>query len=517
MKLGAAFLLVFLCGVSPVLAGDEAEHLYMIQALAAVAGFSPQEAKIIADGSWSMDKNPSTTAFRGLPSVVEVAFAGGAVIRDPEFAQRLLTDNRTLDTELFSPTGRLARIGPAALIHSLMHDPRQPPGVAIKPGLDAAYHRYIREQIQRFEVDGLAAADRKTIRLLLIGQYIHQFVDAFVHPEDPLIGHVLAGHAPDQAWANPTKFKQAAFYALKELRLLRTELGPADDRMKALHLDTEQRQQAFCSQLVDAIARGYGRKIKTPSAVYQEISRADLVRITVNVEELMNRFFTELGTSYRFRIAPFDKVTYLPEGETFRLQYRGLEATVDSFVAWVVARDQYADLVASIRAKLREHIEAWHRLGERARALGYAAENLRAILDLLQLELEALWKEKRQLADAIAGSLSIELKELRASLREAHKSAEWMASEAGLREQAEGQWREAMSRLPSIPPQIDGRPEPVVRTTRSSPSTSSSRPESPSERGWSWDRSGGRGQYRPSRIDWEGVRSRINRVIRGRF
>lgn len=528
MRSLAAALVALALTASAARAGDEPEHRHMIQALAQAAGFSAEAAKVIADGSWSMDKNPATTAFGGGQDAVDVALAGGAVMRDPAYATALLTDDRALDAELFRPGGRLARIGPAALMHSLVHDPRRRPGDPIKPGLDAAYHRYLREQVRGLEGRGVPSGDVARVRLLLAGQYIHQFVDTFVHPEDPLVGHAAAGHTPDQAWANAARLKAAAFVTLKELRILRTEMGPADDRLRALRLDTDERQRAFVGGLVDAIARGYGRESKTPVGIWQraEISRTEMVQITRNVEDYMNGFFGELGTSYRFRVANFDRAAYVPDGARFRLAYRGLETEIDNFVPWLVGRAEYADIAGAIRAGMRRHVEAWHRLAERLRALGHRVETLKgaagAALELLQREIDDLRASRKAWLDAIARSYQIELDEMRAHRRETAKTLEWLAAEARAVEEAERRWATRRSATAGLrPPDVDGRPAPPpVRTSSAPPRSSGSGREASSVRetgSRSRDDGGASSGPRERRIDVDAIRSRINRITGGGF
>src|SRR5260221_2981387 len=43
-------------------AGDEPEHRYLTYVIAIAAGYSPDKAKIISDGAWSLDTNNTTTA-----------------------------------------------------------------------------------------------------------------------------------------------------------------------------------------------------------------------------------------------------------------------------------------------------------------------------------------------------------------------------------------------------------------------------------------------------------------------
>src|SRR6516225_9689695 len=50
--------------VPPAQAGHEPEQRQMIFPLAAAAGYNREDAKIISDGSWSMDENPSTAVIQ---------------------------------------------------------------------------------------------------------------------------------------------------------------------------------------------------------------------------------------------------------------------------------------------------------------------------------------------------------------------------------------------------------------------------------------------------------------------
>src|SRR5438105_1128553 len=59
-------LISLLCS-APAQAGDEPEHRHMIYALAIAAGLTATEAKVVADGSWSIDQNVSTLAITSIP------------------------------------------------------------------------------------------------------------------------------------------------------------------------------------------------------------------------------------------------------------------------------------------------------------------------------------------------------------------------------------------------------------------------------------------------------------------
>jgi len=361
-------------------AGDQPEHRHMIYALAVAAGFTPSEAQVIADGSWSLDNNSATLALKpGLDAKDDVRdyvrFRLKATT-DPAYAERLLRDNAALDQEIFAPKGGLARIGPAAFMHSLMHDPRAHGDDPNTPGLDAVYRGYMREQTRELQAGGKSAADVKTTQLLLVGQYMHQLVDSFVHPRDPLKGHLLELHGPDYAVNRPDAYAQAGFKALTAMRVILPEIRPRDERRDtALRFDTPEKQLQFTRGLVDAMARGYDpayspshpersrSTLRDASAIPPQV----LARVTTNVEQYMGGALAERGSRERFVVPPFQNAAYTAGGNRFEIRYPGLaggKVNVDNVVRWVLEHpDKHKDLAHAVRESMRREIRTWHTQG----------------------------------------------------------------------------------------------------------------------------------------------------------
>jgi tetratricopeptide (TPR) repeat protein len=381
-RITAALVLVGLLAVScrPGEAGDQPEHRHMVYALGVAAGFTPAEAKVVADGSWSIDNNDATLALKGGLRATEdvsdyVRFRAN-VTTDNAYAARLLGDNAALDHEIFSPRGGLARIGPAALMHSLMRDPRGHAGDPNTPGLDAAYRDYIREQARELRATGHAPADVKTTQLLLVGQHMHQLVDSFVHPQDPILGHVVERHGPDYAVNNPDAYARAGFKALTAMRVVLPEIRPPDaQRDRALRFDTPEKQLQFTRGLVDAVARGYNPTYlpshpelsQSPVRNTFEVSPDVLTRVTANVERYMGGVLAARGSTERFAVPPFQNATYTAGGDRFEIRYPGLsggKVNVDNVVRWVLEHpDKYRDLAQSVRESMRGAIRDWNRQG----------------------------------------------------------------------------------------------------------------------------------------------------------
>ena len=157
----ALLVLVSLLHVGHACAGEEAEHRFLVYALALGAGFSPEDSRTLADASWSQDTNLSTVAFSGMSDVRSTAAEAAALTKDPARMRALMTDDDAIDREFTEPAGAFRRIASTAMVHSIVHDPQRlrsanpesddktfhPEDARIRGNLDAAYHRYLREQI----------------------------------------------------------------------------------------------------------------------------------------------------------------------------------------------------------------------------------------------------------------------------------------------------------------------------------------------------------------------------------
>jgi tetratricopeptide (TPR) repeat protein len=369
---------------SPCFAGDEPEHRPLIYALAITAGFSPEEAKVIADGSWSMDRNKSTLAlqegFKGkIDDFENIMIAMLMVATDPEYADELLNHKSpALDKLLFSEDSLLARVGPAAFIHSLVADPRQKQGDKNQPTLDAAYRKYIREQSQGLQNSGKSEETVKRVKLLLIGQYMHQLVDSFVHPHDPLLGHLRKLHGPDYAIHNEAAFGQAAFKALRALTTLLPEVRPAEPgRLKKLGLETTEQQLDFCRNLVASVKSGYSSarrilhtRMTTEVTDPFDVTDREVRAVSKALEGAMSEHFQRIGTTWKISIPDFTRATVEHESGKATVSYPGTETVqVDGIVPWMVKNEP--ELANAVREGMRDYVRTWK---ETAAALGTSAK-----------------------------------------------------------------------------------------------------------------------------------------------
>jgi tetratricopeptide (TPR) repeat protein len=433
----------------------------MIYALAITAGYSTQDAKVIADGSWSIDQNNATLALRGGLGMV---FDAADVIRfthrinkDAAFREKVLDKNHPeeLNRILLSPDGDLGRIGPAALMHSLLADPKAHGDDPNTPTLDVLNRDYIRDQAARLRASGLGDADVNKAQLLLTGQYLHQLVDSFVHPHEPLLGHAFEGHGADYAIHHQEEFTQAAFKALTALNVMRPELtGQTDNRLKALRLETTEKQLNFCEGLVNAVAEGYDlarkerrdHQVAATAAVagferklpdlkqlrkprdFQEITPKERVHAGETVQRYMNMFFETHDSNETLTVPRFDKATYSQKGNKFVISYQGSpDVAVDHLVSWTVQQAKekpgYEALLESVRQTIRNDVRRLNlpRLGSlkvikdakvggvmlRFDTAGYegeaSEEDLARVLDQLQ----------RFLATTERGAIVLQLRERR--------------------------------------------------------------------------------------------------------
>ncbi|HLY73766.1 MAG TPA: hypothetical protein VKU80_06570, partial [Planctomycetota bacterium] len=288
-RIGWVAALLLLVSSSFALAGDEPEHRVLVYGLAIAAGCSEREARLIANSSWSMDMNHTTEAMHGafredVPAITNVV---QALRKDPGLAARLMSDDKTLDRFIFDDKGALSRIGPAAFLHAL--NPK-------KGETTAAFKDYMQTQMDSLRQSGAGAEQLRQARLVLMGQYLHMYVDSFVHPDDPVFGHAKEGHPADYAYAHPEKFTQAALGTVKELRGFLKEDGrhDVDKRLETIGLGSEEKQKEFCAKLVDAVARGYSQDPDKQNVVQRytgDVSPEEVRHAEKNVESTMNAFF----------------------------------------------------------------------------------------------------------------------------------------------------------------------------------------------------------------------------------
>jgi hypothetical protein len=377
----ALLVLVGLLHVGHACAGEEAEHRFLIYSLALGAGFSPEDSRTLADASWSQDTNLSTVAFSGMSDVMSTAAEAAALTKDPARMRALMTDDEAIDREFTEPAGAFRRIASTAMVHSIVHDPQRlrsanpelddktfhPEDARIRGNLDAAYHRYLREQVAGLRESGDTPEGVHTAGLLIAGQYLHQFVDAYAHPEDAVVGHAREGHPPDEAWADPERFKTAAFWTLRELKILRGSLETTDERGSLFALSSDADQKAFADEMVDALIRGYDPSVarKIPGVGYvmglapSELSEKDKQRFTRELEKSLNSSRLRRHPTFQIHVPPYTKVEYtLSEDGRMQLSYERMEndLELDDFVQWVYADPQFEDLRAALRGNVRGYI-----------------------------------------------------------------------------------------------------------------------------------------------------------------
>ncbi|MDP7018699.1 MAG: hypothetical protein QGG36_23065 [Pirellulaceae bacterium] len=348
--------------------GGEAEHRHMIAALAHAVGFSDRDAKVISDGSWSMDENAATLAFRSLdPDAVDYVKHRVKVTTDGQYAQSLLQSDAEFDKTYLDPKGSMSRIGPSSIVHSLMSDPRGR-GDANTPGLDHAFHSYIRDQSQQLRADGASLNRTREAQLLLYGQYMHQVVDSFVHPHEPIQGHALQGHAPDRAITHPAQYTRAAVKVLQLMRTMPEDLRPNRHRAKSLQLGSAEGQTKFASGLVGSMAAGYKPAMSVPGAktighFTSAVEKVSLPLIKGNIEAFLNDQYGDADLPDEFAVPEFSKATYSPEGADFAVEYGGEKYNVANIVQWLRGKDEFSDLLDSVRDKVRQQIKTWREQG----------------------------------------------------------------------------------------------------------------------------------------------------------
>jgi hypothetical protein len=426
----AILLAALLAGMAtaPAYGGEEPEHRHLVFALALGAGFSPEDARTISDASWSQDQNTSMIAFDGadfLPGGARV----NIVNMDIAEFRNTLNHDVVLDAQLYGPYGTLRRIATSAVIHSMVDDPQQARGTAFRPTLDAAFHSYMRQQDEAMRNRAEDPARRHAANLILAGQYIHGFVDSFAHPEDAVSGHALFGHLPDQMVHRSQHYKDAAFWTLKELKLLRGRLETTDERGALFSLNADDQQRAFASRMVDAIVKGYhgeilGEKpgdIAIPGLAATKLGLRyaasirfpyDEMQFAALLERALNRDPERLHPSFRLRFPGFTKVDFDPQpnGRTQifypRLGATGLFVEVEDLLGWFGRQPQYAGLRTVIRANVRDYIRRYpqrlHELRTGLDAVIAALREKQARIRQALAEQEAV-RGQRSMLDAHAG------------------------------------------------------------------------------------------------------------------
>lgn len=412
MVLCALLAALILGEARPVSGGGQLEHHTMPFAMAFLVGFNDRDSKILADASWSVDLNPAlTTSGRG--GVVERVRWFVRLARDPAYRRALLEDDAAFERELSDPGSALAPIAQGAFHHALVDDARRQRNVAIRPQLEAAYHAYIRKQAADFAEVGMRADHARTATLILIGQYTHNFVDAYPHPYDPLWGHSRKGQQPDLAWQNVESYTDSAHYLYQALRVMRMDLPGADDRQRAFRLQTLEAQRTAARSVVEAITAGYWHDLmaiwwqQSPLVFWpgEIVSASQKSSATSLVQEYLWKFLDERGWPSRPDVPTFDersdKVIYEPvAGGRYRVRYQNVGFAVPTFIAWIHSREnreKYRDLRGAVRETVRADIRDAERIVRElidavARAFDEATELVLGINTRIERERElAAW------------------------------------------------------------------------------------------------------------------------------
>src|SRR5688572_24934764 len=168
----AVAVLAAVLGTQPCEAGEEPEHYYLVYVLASAAGYSNQEAQILASASWAMDTNADTVAF--IPSREKKGYLEHL---EKHLGTILTKDTREyVDGQLFGKGGNFAYAVQGKTGHALG-----------SPASRKAMEAYWTSMIAKSPPDSKA-------RLVLTGMYLHFVVDSFVHPHEATLGHGLLGH-----------------------------------------------------------------------------------------------------------------------------------------------------------------------------------------------------------------------------------------------------------------------------------------------------------------------------------
>ena len=357
---------------------DMPEHYHLIYAAMLAAGFGPKEAKIIADASWSVDQNPDTLAIRDRkkPDIDDTEALIG-IFSDPNLARQLSTGNAKIDELIFTPLpeankqGWASRFAPAMVLHGLMTGREQ---------MDIVFPKYFKEETKALNNKKVDADTLRTVQLILLGQYMHQVIDRFVHPMDPVMGHGLKGHLPDLAIHQPANYEAAIVKAIelarkfigfddaadKALKIEPADDRPKVDRFKELGLDLKKdgkkkNLETFAHDLVAAVCAGYdpGRTLSLKAMFlgmdWKEVTTDEKNKIKENLEQVMNWYYRAHNVNALAKIEEWTKVTYkaspLP-AKKLSITYGSLKfVLVDNLSFW--AFDNHPAMGQSMRDSLR--------------------------------------------------------------------------------------------------------------------------------------------------------------------
>jgi hypothetical protein len=169
--------------------------------VARAIGFNPDGAEVVSASSWSMDENELTVA---TPSNSERNYAV-FTLRGRTDTDRPLSNVASLQ-QVFKTVDYPVR---GFAFHAL----------ATPEAWDAMRSHYAQQLHQEI------AAGKRVAALVHAGMLVHFIVDSYVHPEEPLLGHLLEGHDLDYAIRKPREFIAATEVALLVQQTERCQSG----------------------------------------------------------------------------------------------------------------------------------------------------------------------------------------------------------------------------------------------------------------------------------------------------
>src|SRR6266404_1688507 len=237
----ATLALLVLVGLVPACrAGDELEHRHLTYIVARAIGFSAEEAEIISASSWSMDQNQATVAFsatKDVPISLLTLYPSSEYLRPIQDTAGLEAAFRWTDY----PVRGFA-------IHALATP-------AARDAMRAHYTKEIEREIAQGNIEKA---------LVHSGLLVHFIVDSHVHPQDPLLGHLLQGHEPDYAVTTPSKFQEAAVDEYRSLRQLFTEMHPDEANL------LEEHEAAFGTATQEGLNKFALKAVRSLVSAYED-------------------------------------------------------------------------------------------------------------------------------------------------------------------------------------------------------------------------------------------------------
>ncbi len=154
---------------------DKTGHYTLVYAAARRAGYTIEDAALVADASQSLDDNWATTAFE----FGKIGQEGQQLAQAGAFAS---------PSRLGAGIADLDHLRTGQLFHALA-----------SPENRARVEQMHLDRLQRLRTDArYSDPDRRRLEMIFLGEYLHFVADMVVHPHDPLFGHAGQLHAPDR-------------------------------------------------------------------------------------------------------------------------------------------------------------------------------------------------------------------------------------------------------------------------------------------------------------------------------